>query len=167
MEPTLNIVEAEAGTPKIPLVLRTPIATAASEIINKNGNMITHLGQDAPGGKPNGVELASSGGEVREILPWLKTSASLDPERIETYSVTAYWLRTELKKIDEAEGFLRDGLRANPGQPLLLFELGRIYSEDRQDTNRARSARPRHRPRRRPARQGRKKAAPQRRRRAR
>ncbi len=99
----------------------------------------THLGQDAPGGKTNGVELADGSGDVREILPWLKTAASFDPERIETYSVTAYWLRSELKKIDEAEGFLRDGLRANPGHPQLLFELGRIYFEDRHGTNHARN----------------------------
>ena len=98
----------------------------------------THLGQDAPGAKTNGVELAGSS-DVREILPWLQVAASLDPERIETYSVTAYWLRSELKKFDEAEAFLRDGLRANPGHPQLLFDLGRIYSEDRHDTNRARN----------------------------
>ena len=100
----------------------------------------THLDQDAPGAKTNGVELAGSGsGDVREILPWLQVSASLDPERTDTYLVTAYWLRTELKKIDEAEAFLRDGLRANPGHPQLLFDLGRIYYEDRHDTNRARN----------------------------
>jgi len=98
----------------------------------------THLGQDAPGAKTNGVELAGSD-DVREILPWLKVATSLDPERIEAYCVTAYWLRSELKKIDEPEAFLRDGLRANPGHPQLLFELGRIYSEDRHDTNRARN----------------------------
>jgi tetratricopeptide (TPR) repeat protein len=76
---------------------------------------------------------------VREILPWLRLTASLDPERVETYAVTAYWLRSELKKSGEAEAFLRDGLRANPGHPMLLFELGRIYSEDRNDPARARN----------------------------
>ncbi len=98
----------------------------------------THLGQDAPGSKTNGVELAGSG-DVREILPWLKVSASLDPERTDIYTVTAYWLRSELKKIDEAEEFLREGLRANPGNPLLLLELGRIYREERKDDSRARN----------------------------
>lgn len=98
----------------------------------------SHLGQSLPGAKTNGVELAGSQ-DVREILPWLQFSASLDPERIETYSVTVFWLRSELKKFDEAEAFLREGLRANPGHPQLLFDLGRIYAEDRHDTNRARN----------------------------
>src|SRR5436190_4239734 len=31
-------------------------------------------------------------GKEREILPWLKLSAELDPERVETYTVAAYWL---------------------------------------------------------------------------
>ena len=35
-----------------------------------------------------------SGGNEREILPWLKLSAEMDPKRIETYVTAAYWLRT-------------------------------------------------------------------------
>src|ERR1017187_3456115 len=31
--------------------------------------------------------------EVKEIMPWLKISAELDVHRVETYLVTAYWLR--------------------------------------------------------------------------
>ena len=94
--------------------------------------MHTHLTE-------GGVSTNAESSDVREILPWLKVAASLDPERTDTYLVTAYWLRTELKKIDEAEAFLRDGLRANPGHPQLLFDLGRIYFDDRHDTNRARN----------------------------
>ena len=86
-----------------------------------------------------GVSTNAETSDVREILPWLKVAASLDPERADIYLVTAYWLRTELKKLDEAEAFLRDGLRANPGHPQLLFDLGRIYFDDRHDTNRARN----------------------------
>ena len=91
----------------------------------------THLNE---GGAATNAESSA----VREILPWLKVAASLDPERVDTYTVTAYWLRSELKQVDEAEAFLREGLRANPGHPLLLFELGRIYREDRKDDTRAR-----------------------------
>jgi tetratricopeptide (TPR) repeat protein len=90
-------------------------------------------------------ELASGGangqeeiGAVREILPWLKLSAQLDPKRTETYTVTAYWLR-RMGKFDEAEQFLREGLRENPGAPQLLFDLGRIYSEHGRDLVRARN----------------------------
>lgn len=64
---------------------------------------------------------------IREILPWLKMSAKMDPEHIETYTVSAYWLRTRMGKVDEAEELLGEGLRANPDSYEILFELGRIY----------------------------------------
>lgn len=76
---------------------------------------------------------------VKELLPWLKLSAAFDPHRIETYTVAAFWLRSHLGKVDEAEEFLRDGLRANPGNPELLFELGKIYRENKKDNTRARN----------------------------
>jgi tetratricopeptide (TPR) repeat protein len=79
------------------------------------------------------------GGDEREILPWLRLSAELDPERVETYVVSAYWLRKALKKVDEAEQFLREGLQANPGDCEILFELGCIYDESRDDLARARN----------------------------
>ena len=79
------------------------------------------------------------GGDQRELLPWLKLAATLDPDMPETYVVAAYWLRTYLEKVDEAEKFLREGLRNNPGNPDLLFELGRIFKENRNDVARARN----------------------------
>jgi len=80
-----------------------------------------------------------AGGDEREILPWLRLSVELDPQRVETYVVASYWLRRALKKTDDAEQFLREGLRANPGDCEILFELGRIYNEERKDTSRARN----------------------------
>ncbi len=53
------------------------------------------------------------GNNEREILPWLKISAELDPQKVETYTVATYWLRN-LGKVNEAEDFLRQGLRSNP-----------------------------------------------------
>jgi tetratricopeptide (TPR) repeat protein len=88
-------------------------------------------GSDHDATRPEGLE--------REILPWLRFSAGLDPNRVETFVVAAYWLRKELAKTDEAEQFLREGLRANPGSQEILFELGRIYYEDRKDFSRARN----------------------------
>jgi tetratricopeptide (TPR) repeat protein len=79
------------------------------------------------------------GGNEREMLPWLRLSASLDPHQIEIYVVTAYWLRERLGKVDEAEQFLREGLKENPNSPDLLYELGRIYYENRKDLSRARN----------------------------
>lgn len=86
-----------------------------------------------------GEEHEADAGTVREILPWLKLSAALDPGRIETYTVTAYWLRNQLKRSREAEEVLRDGLRLNPRDPAILFELGRIFWQDREDVTRARN----------------------------
>ncbi len=78
------------------------------------------------------------GNNEREILPWLKLSAELDPQRVETYTVAAYWL-SDLGKIKEAEAFLREGLLNNPDSPEILFELGRLYYESCHDPARARN----------------------------
>jgi tetratricopeptide (TPR) repeat protein len=77
------------------------------------------------------------GADAREILPWIRISAELNPQRVATYTTAAYWLRRHMGKIDEAEQFLRDGLRANPGNAEILFELGRLFDEDRKDSVRA------------------------------
>lgn len=84
-------------------------------------------------------EAGKSGGEERELLPWLRLSSELDPQRAETYVVSSYWLRSKLGKVNEAEQFLREGLQANPGDCEILLELGRIYYEDRKDVTRARN----------------------------
>ncbi len=80
-----------------------------------------------------------AGGNEREILPWLRLSAELDPQRIDTYTVSAYWLRVRLGKVPEAESFLREGLRNNPDSYEILYELGRLYRENYHDNSRARN----------------------------
>ena len=65
--------------------------------------------------------------EAAEILPWLQLSVELDPQRVETYTVTAYWLSHYVGRIDEAEALLRAGLRANPGSPEILFRVGPAF----------------------------------------
>jgi tetratricopeptide (TPR) repeat protein len=82
---------------------------------------------------------AKKGADEREILPWLKLALELDPKRVQTYVVASYWLRTSLKEVDQAERLLRDGLRQVPGNPEMLFELGRVLAEDRADVTRARN----------------------------
>ena len=91
----------------------------------------THLDQGGVDG--NGAS------EVKEIMPWLKISVELDQHRIDTYLVTAYWLRVRMHKVDEAEQFLRDGLRANPGSAAILYELGQLYFENRKRPDQARN----------------------------
>ena len=96
-------------------------------------NHHTHLDQ---GGATDDLSKSSA---VREILPWLKLSSKLDPEDIRTYLVMAFWLRTTLRNAPEAEAVLREGLRNNPGDPQLLFDLGRIYFDDYHNPRLARS----------------------------
>jgi len=79
------------------------------------------------------------GEKVREILPWLKLSAELDPHNIRAYLVADYWLRNRLHQSQEAEDFVRDGLKYNPRSPDLLFALGQIYLEDRKEYPRAKN----------------------------
>ena len=78
-------------------------------------------------------------GQEREILPWLRLSAELDPQRVDTYTVAAYWLREKLGKVKEAEEFLREGQRNNPESYEILFELGQLYRESLHDSDRARN----------------------------
>jgi len=76
----------------------------------------------------------------REILPWLRLAADLDPNKIETYTVGAFFLREHLNRPAQAEAFLREGLRNNPDSAEILFELGRVYHESNHDLDRARNA---------------------------
>ncbi len=78
-------------------------------------------------------------GNEREILPWLKLAIELDPQNIETYTTAAYWLRRSLQRPEEAEAVLREGLRNNPTNYELLFEMGKLYKESKQDHERARN----------------------------
>ncbi len=75
----------------------------------------------------------------REILPWLRLAADTDPQMVETYTVGAYFLCQHLNRPQEAEAFLREGLRNNPGSYEILFGLGRIYFQNYHDADRARN----------------------------
>ena len=102
------------------------------EALNRNfvPNRHTHLNSGAASGHQKAAT-------VEEILPWMKLSAEMNPQLIDSYTVGAYWLQAVLNKPDEAREFLFEGLRANPGNPELLFDLGRLYEESYHDTNRA------------------------------
>lgn len=78
-------------------------------------------------------------GREREILPWLRLAADMDPQKIDTYTVGAYFLWQHLHQPKEAEAFLREGLHNNPGNYEILFGLGRLYYQNYHDTDRARN----------------------------
>jgi hypothetical protein len=96
-------------------------------------NRHTHLDEGGPS------DDLSTSSEVREILPWLDLATEMNPKDIRTYLVISYWLRTSLNQVPEAEHVLRGGLRSNPHDPQLLFELGRIYFDNYHEPDRARS----------------------------
>lgn len=91
----------------------------------------THLDEGGPTGD------LSTSDNIREILPWLELSTELDPNNVQNYTVTAFWLRERMHKTNEANQVLLEGLRNNPGSCDILFELGRLYEESYHDTNRA------------------------------
>jgi len=78
-------------------------------------------------------------GNEREVLPWLRLAAALDPQKIETYTVGAFFLREHLKRPDQAELFLREGISHNPDNCDLYMELGRVYFESYHALDRARN----------------------------
>lgn len=78
-------------------------------------------------------------GEAKEILPWLRLSVELDPKRVDTYILGAYFMTKNMGKPLEAEKFLRDGLRENPTSYEILFELGLLYYENLHEPVRARN----------------------------
>jgi hypothetical protein len=92
----------------------------------------THLDQGGP-------DDLSGSENVREILPWLKLSADLDPDNVQTYTVTAYWLRERMNNVHEADAVLHEGIRNCPDSYDIFFELGRLYNESYHDRQRARN----------------------------
>jgi tetratricopeptide (TPR) repeat protein len=78
-------------------------------------------------------------GNERDILPWLRLAADMDPQMIETYTVGAFFLCEQLNRPREAEALLREGLRNNPGNYEILFGLGRLYYQNYHDVARARN----------------------------
>jgi tetratricopeptide (TPR) repeat protein len=96
-------------------------------------NRHTHLDEGGAAGDLGDSEAA------REILPWLKLSAELDPENVQTCLTTAFFLRGRMGKVAQAEQVLREGMRHNPDDPQLLFELGSICFENYHDPARGRN----------------------------
>ena len=78
-----------------------------------------------------------SGAETRELLPWLRLSAELNPTNSLTYTLGAYLLRQHVHKPNEALEFLREGLSVNTSSFEILYELGRLFDEDFHDARRA------------------------------
>ena len=77
-------------------------------------------------------------GREREVLPWLRIAIELDPQKIETYTSTAYWLSQKLGRVKDADQVLREGIRNNPNNAELLFEMGLLQYKSNHNTAKAR-----------------------------
>lgn len=77
-------------------------------------------------------------GREREVLPWLRIAIELDPQKVETYTSTAYWLSQKLGRAKDAEQVLREGIRNNPKNPELLLEMGLLQYKSNHDETKAR-----------------------------
>src|ERR1051326_4196587 len=80
---------------------------------------------------------ADEKGDQREILPWLRWAADLNPNDVKVYTLSAHWLRRRMGKVNEAEEFLREGWRTNPDSYEIALELALLYEEARHEPARA------------------------------
>ncbi len=78
-------------------------------------------------------------GDEREVIPWLKLAIELDPQAVETYAITSFWLRKNLKRVEDARDILREGIRNNPKSFELLLAMGLIYEQDDKNDEKARN----------------------------
>lgn len=106
------------------------------QFLSKPANIIERFGRNF---FPSHHSHMESKSDQEEILPWLRLAAELDPGKSEVYAVSAYWLRTRMGRVTDAESFLREGWRANPDSPQILYELGRLFLDGRSDPVRARN----------------------------
>ena len=54
------------------------------------------------------------GVEVSEIMPWLRFATKMDPNNVDVYLTTAYWLDSSIGRSDVAELVLQEAQRNNP-----------------------------------------------------
>ena len=64
---------------------------------------------------------------IKEMMPWLWLSIKMDPQNIETYLVTSFWLSNAAKKPNMALEVLKEAQLNNPYNYQVEIEKGRIY----------------------------------------
>jgi len=67
------------------------------------------------------------GDQTKEIIPWLYYSAKIDPNNIDAFTTTAFYLSHTFGKNEDALSFLREGLKSNPDSWKINAEIGRMY----------------------------------------
>lgn len=65
--------------------------------------------------------------QTKEIVPWLFYSTRVDPNNIQGYTLTAYYLAYKFNKAEDAINLLREGVKNNPESWEIYSEIGGIY----------------------------------------
>jgi len=65
--------------------------------------------------------------DVSEMMPWLRLATRLNPQDVETYLVTAFWLAKESGRPDLAIELLTEAQVENPFDYRIQLEKGRIH----------------------------------------
>jgi tetratricopeptide (TPR) repeat protein len=60
------------------------------------------------------IHVHPEGVDVSEIMPWLRFTTKMDPNNIDAYLTTAYWLEGSIRRPDVAEAVLREAQLNNP-----------------------------------------------------
>jgi tetratricopeptide (TPR) repeat protein len=76
-----------------------------------------------------------AGHDVRDIMPWLRLATQIEPQNVEAYLVTAFWLG-RMGERRAARGVLAEARRNNPFAEEIALEEGRLFLKE-QDYGRA------------------------------
>ncbi len=68
----------------------------------------------------------AEGGEIEEIMPWLRLATQSDPHNIEVYLVASFWLNSECQRNDLAQQAIQEAIEKNPERYELPLELARL-----------------------------------------
>lgn len=67
-----------------------------------------------------------TGGDVKDIVPWLYFATRMDAGNVTAYGVAAFWLAGQAGRPDLAERVLSEARRANPRDYRVYLESGRL-----------------------------------------
>lgn len=68
-----------------------------------------------------------------EMMPWVWLTTTLNPHHVRAYAMGGYFLSWQLDRPAQALEYLMEGARANPGDPLIPFTIGKIHLLHRHD----------------------------------
>ena len=79
------------------------------------------------------VHVHPEGVEISEIMPWLRFTTEMDPNNVDAYLTTVYWLGGSIQRPDLAEAVLREAQMNNPKDYRVINERAKIFFETGND----------------------------------